>query len=154
MGEEKLIGRRFGRLVVIGYDGRRGRYPYWRCRCDCGRETVVRQANLKSGHTKSCGCMRRQIYRDNMRLVDGTSVVMIEKRLKTPIQSNKSGYNGVYLNRKTGKWTAQITFKGKTYYLGSFANIQEAVEARRKGYIPGTGCPGYVHSYALASCPV
>ena len=132
-GEEKLIGRRFGRLVVIGYDGRRGRYPYWRCRCDCGRETVVRQANLKSGHTKSCGCMRRQIYRDNMRLVDGTSVVMIEKRLKTSIQSNKSGYNGVYLNRKTGKWTAQITFKGKTYYLGSFANIQEAVEARRKG---------------------
>lgn len=132
MDGEDLTGRRYGRLVVTAYEGTRDRQRYWRCRCDCGRETTVRQANLESGHTKSCGCLMRQTYRDNMRLVDGTSVAMIEKRMKSPIQSNKSGYNGVYLNRRTGKWTAQITFKGKTRYLGSFADIQDAVEARRK----------------------
>ena len=34
------------------------REPYWRCQCDCGKELIRRQADLKSGYTKSCGCMR------------------------------------------------------------------------------------------------
>ena len=58
----------------------------------------------------------------------------IEARLKRPpIQSNTSGYNGVYKNKRTGKWTAQITFKGKTYYLGSYNDIQATVNARKRG---------------------
>jgi len=28
----------------------------WRCRCGCGRETIVRGASLVSGATRSCGC--------------------------------------------------------------------------------------------------
>lgn len=30
----------------------------WRCRCDCGTETLVYQPNLKSGRVVSCGCKR------------------------------------------------------------------------------------------------
>ena len=128
-----LLGQRFGALVVTGYEGKQGRCHLWRCRCDCGNEAVVRQANLVTGHTKSCGCRQRQTYRDNMQLVDGTSVTMIERRMESPIQSNTSGYNGVYWNARSGRWRAQITFKGKTYYLGSFADIKDAVKARRRG---------------------
>ena len=47
------------------------------------------------------------------------------------ISTNSSGYNGVYRNNKSGKWVAQITFKGKTYYLGAFSEIKDAVKARR-----------------------
>lgn len=28
----------------------------WRCKCDCGNETLVSTGNLTSGHTTSCGC--------------------------------------------------------------------------------------------------
>ena len=49
------------------------------------------------------------------------------------IASNTSGHTGVYLDKKRGKWVAQITFKGKTHYLGSYAEKQEAVKARRRG---------------------
>lgn len=49
------------------------------------------------------------------------------------IASNTSGYNDVYQNKKTGKWVAQITFKGKTYHLGAFEKIEDAVSARRRG---------------------
>ena len=57
----------------------------------------------------------------------------IEARMsRPPISSNTSGYNGVYCN-KSGKWVAQITFKGKTYYLGSFDDIQDAVKAGKEG---------------------
>jgi hypothetical protein len=50
-------GTRFGRLVVIGSnktvaaDGHRE----YRCRCDCGKESVVAGNNLKQGFSASCG---------------------------------------------------------------------------------------------------
>ena len=41
----------------------------WHCKCDCGRETNVSTAWLKSGHTKSCGCLNK--YTKN--LIDMTN---------------------------------------------------------------------------------
>ncbi len=32
----------------------------WRCICDCGNETIVGGIQLRSGHTKSCGCLNRE----------------------------------------------------------------------------------------------
>jgi hypothetical protein len=51
------IGRRFGKLTVLERV-RRATHTEWRCRCDCGKETVARHANLHSGCTNSCGCIR------------------------------------------------------------------------------------------------
>lgn len=55
---EKLIGRRFGRLVVID-EFRSGKWPICRCRCDCGTVKDIRRYSLLSGNTTSCGCNRR-----------------------------------------------------------------------------------------------
>lgn len=53
-----LTGQRFGRLTVIEYAGTdKGGKARWRCRCDCGKETIVIGKNLRSGRTKSCGCL-------------------------------------------------------------------------------------------------
>lgn len=30
----------------------------WRCKCECGKEAIVRESNLKKAWTKSCGCLR------------------------------------------------------------------------------------------------
>lgn len=54
-----LTGMICGQLTVIGYDGYRNHHHYWRCRCSCGKETSVEQTHLLTGHTKSCGCYRR-----------------------------------------------------------------------------------------------
>lgn len=51
-----LVGRRFGRLVVLRYVCQ----DLWLCRCRCGQTAVVRGGNLKSANTKSCGCWRRE----------------------------------------------------------------------------------------------
>lgn len=127
------VGKRFGSLEVISYAGKRDGLHYWRCLCDCGNETEVSQTNLQAGHTKSCGCLQREIGRDNLKLVDGTSVTIIENRMKSTTSANTSGYNGVYQERKTGMWAAQITFKGRTYYLGRYAKLEDAVKARKRG---------------------
>lgn len=55
-----LIGRTFGRLVVIGKAegvGERKRTA-WLCKCSCGNTRVVVSDNLKTGNTQSCGCLR------------------------------------------------------------------------------------------------
>ena len=55
-----LIGQRFGRLTVVGFAGFRNRTGVWNCKCDCGNTVEVRTGDLKSGNTKSCGCLREE----------------------------------------------------------------------------------------------
>ena len=65
MGKIDLTGQPFGRLVVIREAGRANGAVTWLCRClgrkgdDCGNEVVVDGRNLRSGKTKSCGCLQR-----------------------------------------------------------------------------------------------
>ena len=56
-----LTGKRFGRLVVLERVENRvtengSSTTMWRCRCDCGNIVDVHGGNLRSGHTRSCGC--------------------------------------------------------------------------------------------------
>lgn len=57
--KQNLIGQRFGRLVVIesAESDKRGK-ARWICQCDCGKTLEISACHLKSGHTKSCGCLR------------------------------------------------------------------------------------------------
>ena len=53
-----LTGQRFGRLTVLFLQPERLRsYCVWHCRCDCGKEVDVTSRDLKSGSTRSCGCL-------------------------------------------------------------------------------------------------
>jgi hypothetical protein len=45
--------------------------------------------------------------------------------------SNKSGHKGVHWHKDTGKWAANVTRNYKTYHLGVFANIEDAIAARK-----------------------
>lgn len=134
-GHPKLkdyVGRRFGQLTVREYAGKRDGMHRWKCLCDCGNEAVVGQTNLQSGHARSCGCLQGATLKEQLELVDGTSIRLLKSHRSKLLPGNKSGYTGVYQNAK-GKWIAQITFKKKTYYLGSYAELQDAVRARKRG---------------------
>lgn len=130
---KEYIGKRFGQLVVTEYAGKVSGMHRWKCICDCGNETMVGQTLLQSGKTKSCGCLQATIISKNLQLSEGTSVTILEATKQRLWSNNKSGYTGVYQDGKTEKWHAQITFKGKTYYLGSYADIEDAIAARQRG---------------------
>ena len=57
-----LTGKKFGRLTVIkrSYPNSEDEYPNWLCKCECGNERIVRGDLLRNGHTKSCGCLRKE----------------------------------------------------------------------------------------------
>lgn len=63
--EEAMIGKRFGKLVVLSYDKKSSDGTlYWNCQCDCGRQVSVRGQNLRrtdGNQTVSCGCYHRSI---------------------------------------------------------------------------------------------
>lgn len=55
------IGARFGRLMVIGDGGRAASGNLRsRCRCDCGKEVCPTDTGLRTGNTRSCGCLKRE----------------------------------------------------------------------------------------------
>ena len=65
-----LSGKTFGRLVALRSEIKRPeggqQYTLWFCRCGCGNEKWIRQANLQSGSTISCGCHRLELHRKRM----------------------------------------------------------------------------------------
>jgi len=54
-----VLGKRFGRLIVIEKAETVKRRAYWKCRCDCGNELILPAGSLLYGVTHSCGCLRR-----------------------------------------------------------------------------------------------
>lgn len=56
-----LTGQKFGKLLVTSRseNNKRGQ-TRWNCKCECGNKTIVVGASLRSGVTKSCGCLFRK----------------------------------------------------------------------------------------------
>ena len=53
---------KFARLAVVALDRKDSSYnKYWRCLCECGNTTVVREDKLKTGKVKSCGCLSQEV---------------------------------------------------------------------------------------------
>lgn len=72
---DDLTGKKFGKLTVINRDFERtdaSKQAFWWCVCDCGEKISVGRGSLKSGATRSCGCLKSkgeekisQILNDN-----------------------------------------------------------------------------------------
>lgn len=58
--KRELTGKRFGKLTVIRETGKKNGVYMWECICDCGNNTNVRGHELTRGHTKSCGCLKKE----------------------------------------------------------------------------------------------
>lgn len=56
-----ITGEKFGSLTVIEYAGKsngKAKISLWTCRCECGSVKTYYGTALRSGGTKSCGCMK------------------------------------------------------------------------------------------------
>jgi hypothetical protein len=54
-----LPGERYGKLIILSEEPKRNAARYVLCQCDCGIQTTVQVKNLRSGMTKSCGCLHQ-----------------------------------------------------------------------------------------------
>jgi hypothetical protein len=60
--DEEIIGRKFGRLVVVRQEGRSSdNKKLFLCVCTCGGTINTLKSSLLKGGTRSCGCFRREL---------------------------------------------------------------------------------------------
>lgn len=54
------VGNKYGKLTILEILPSSGATKV-RCMCDCGSEYIGCQADIVSGHTKSCGCLHKEV---------------------------------------------------------------------------------------------
>lgn len=55
-----VTGKRWGKLVAVGFFKRINRRTFWIMQCDCGNVKNIALENLLSGNVNSCGCIKRE----------------------------------------------------------------------------------------------
>ena len=123
--------------LIIGKDNK----SYFECECICGTKRIVKGTALKSGASKSCGCMshnkeaiekRKNTMKKEQKMIEHTAISLIKNICNGSLmKSNKSGCTGVI--QKGNSWTAEIRCQGEYHYLGSYHTYDEAVIARKNG---------------------
>lgn len=131
-----LVNKKFGRLLVIKYShSDKYRNAVWECKCDCGNIIKVSSNSLCNGNTSSCGCISRENV-NKLRAknsIDGTNVAILNSIVKNDkSQITKSGVKGVGWDKKRNKWRVYIMFKGKSYHLGYYEDLNKAIEVRKE----------------------
>lgn len=62
MGKPRIdeTGKIYGKLTVLEYISEKGKKSKWKCKCECGNIILVDGADLRRGHTRSCGCYQKE----------------------------------------------------------------------------------------------
>lgn len=137
-----ITGEKFGKLTALEKTNERSSNGsvIWKCICECGNAKNVSLKHLTKDTTISCGCMTEPAYLNNFNkaieknrkenFVEGTNIHSISRT--APKSNNTSGVPGVTWVKNRKKWSARITFQGKTYNLGTFVNKESAIQVRKE----------------------
>jgi hypothetical protein len=75
-------GERFGRWTIISFSGKvtKRKMRLFECVCDCGTQGLISIGDLRSGHSKSCGCLKKDVTTDR-NITHGLCLDPINKHL-------------------------------------------------------------------------
>ena len=88
--DESWVGKKFGRLTVVEYLSKEGRFV---CECVCGNRSVVVPVNLIRGKVKSCGCYNRDIMRERMTVHGEHGTRLYRPKPTSPFLTQSFGRN-------------------------------------------------------------
>ena len=79
------IGDKINRWTILEKISKSGRV-YYECQCECGTIKKVRADHLKSGNSKSCGCLQKEVVSNNYIDLTGQRFGkwMVIKRVEKP----------------------------------------------------------------------
>ena len=113
--DEKWIGQKFNKLTVVGFVRKNDRW-HWKCKCECGGESVAYPNQVIRGKTKTCGCGKSVTFH-NMHLKHGEAGTRLNKIWKDMRKrcNNKNCKSYKYYGAKGVKvceeWNDYINFK-------------------------------------------
>ena len=89
------IGLRYHKLIVLERAPDVKNTVYYKCLCDCGTIKNIAISSLRSGHTRSCGCIRKEA---------------LQAYGQRKQQSSRAQYNEIYNSYKTRAKKKNIEF--------------------------------------------
>jgi hypothetical protein len=113
----QIEGQRFGFLTVLSFSHVEEELTMWKCRCDCGKETVVRGVNLRNGGTKSCGCfvaiatVQTHVTHGESYSHEYRSWKSMKQRCFNPVTTSYSDYGGMGITVCARWGTSYESFK-------------------------------------------
>lgn len=138
-----LTGKNFGRLTVLERvsDGK-GKDARWQCQCECGNFIIAQSNNLKSGNTKSCGCIQKMLLQER-NFKHGMAYTPefntwneMKARCNNPKHKKYKNYGGRGI-KIYPKWIK--SFQTFFDYVGPKPTSEHSIERidNDKGYFPG-----------------
>lgn len=99
MRSKELVGKRFGKLIVVSRfaENTKSGKAQWVCKCDCGNTTIVPTYRLTMGQTQSCGCKKFESHnkKHGMKHTRIYSIWCgVKKRCNNPKCKNYNLYGG------------------------------------------------------------
>lgn len=141
--DRKILGKNFGRLSPIKRISSSGNSKYL-CKCDCGNKIIVKGSLLLNGRTNSCGCLKSEISRKSMTVIqeagveklrkgqiDGTNKYSLTQKIS---KNNSTGAKGISFT-KNGNYRVYINLRGRQIHIGVFATLEEAIKKRKEAEI-------------------
>jgi len=149
-------GKQFGRLLVterVGSD-KHGK-ALWKCLCRCGGRVTVTTGQLRSGHTKSCGCLSREvIIRYNKSEKHRKAASISNKKRKWTLETRQKNSMG-QLKQTEEEWGGFTSPLRKQIYnwLNRRVKWHEGIK-KRDSYtcqICGDGRGGNLHAHHVVT---
>jgi len=115
-----LINKIFHNLTVLerisNFEGRKR--TYYKCQCVCGIITYIEGSKLLNGHTKSCGCLRKNIMKEQ-KWARGEYGKSLENRMYHSYKNNAKHKNIIF---NLTKQEVLLFFQQNCFYCGILPN--------------------------------
>lgn len=95
-----LAGQKSGRLTVLCFSHTENARRYWKCLCDCGKETYLPTYAINKKKTLSCGCLTTDVHAQRLkthgyaRTPTYSSWTAMKRRCNSPKHVHYSRYGG------------------------------------------------------------
>lgn len=113
-----ITNQRFGKLIALEKVKKEGDlHVHWRCKCDCGNESISCGTKLRRGKTQSCGCSNNSfdfIQLKKMNILDYHESLKIRLLKKCKWNGNCLEWKSEYRTNGKGLLTGYGLLRYKT----------------------------------------
>ena len=140
------VGNRYGELLVVERD-KSNNGAFWLCKCSCGNYTVVKGSNLRTGNTKSCGCVKSTGEQKILSILQENQITYKKEYSFKDLVTKTGGFPRFdFAIFKEEQLLCLIEFQGEQHYkkCGKFGELQrQTTDILKKEYCNKKNIPLY-----------